>query len=289
MALPPAALLVLYLAYRQEALPAPAAVPAVGNNSRPSLAALVAVGIAVEFCVIYFGAELLATDSLSSTSAASAMSGFYVGILVGRLAGGRLVRRPGRTTSLLWASLALTTAGFALFWFCANPPRPSPGCSPPGSAWPTSSPSRSLSPRPPCPSKPTLPTAPPSSSGVSSSSPPRSPSVSSPTRWAFEPPSPPSLPHRHLRRPASPERTTRHPPTSRDPTTLSKRTPDLSGSTHVAQRGSARGTGLLRCGRGRGGEEGGLRAVLGGQSRRRCCVSSRDGASRRESVRCFPR
>ena len=85
------------------------------------LAALVAVGIAVEFCVIYFGAELLATDGWSSTSATTAMSGFYVGILAGRVAGGRLVRRPGRTTSLLWTSLALTTAGFTLFWLSADP------------------------------------------------------------------------------------------------------------------------------------------------------------------------
>ncbi len=126
MALPPAALLVLYFAYRHEALPAPAAVHEAGQEPRLPLAvwllaALVAVGIAVEFCVIYFGAELLATDGWSSTSATTAMSGFYVGILAGRVAGGRLVRRPGRTTSLLWTSLALTTAGFTLFWLSADP------------------------------------------------------------------------------------------------------------------------------------------------------------------------
>ncbi|MHB8296282.1 MAG: MFS transporter [Acidimicrobiales bacterium] len=126
MVLPAVALLVLYLVYRHEALPALAAAPA-GDRARQMplavwlLAALVAVCIAVEFCVIYFGAELLSTDGLSPTSAAAAMSGFYVGILVGRLAGGRLVRRPGRTRSLLWGSLALTTAGFVLFWLCASP------------------------------------------------------------------------------------------------------------------------------------------------------------------------
>lgn len=126
MDLPAAALLVLYLVYRHEALPARAAVHAGGHKPRLSLAvwllaALVAVGIAVEFCVIYFGAELLATDGWSSTSATTAMSGFYVGILAGRVAGGRLVRRPGRTTSLLWASLGVTVTGFTLFWLCASP------------------------------------------------------------------------------------------------------------------------------------------------------------------------
>lgn len=126
MALPAVALAGLYLAYRHEALPALPAGPARAGTPRLPLAlwllaALVAVGIAVEFCVIYFGAELLVTDGLSSRSAAIAMSGFYVGILVGRLAGGRLVRSPGRITSLLWASLAITAAGFGLFWFCASP------------------------------------------------------------------------------------------------------------------------------------------------------------------------
>jgi MFS family permease len=49
------------------------------------------------------------------------MSGFYLGILAGRLASAWLTRRPGRTVPLLWASLAVTAAGFLLFWRADRP------------------------------------------------------------------------------------------------------------------------------------------------------------------------
>lgn len=124
MGLPAATLGALYLAYRRQALPPPAArLGGAALRLPPAvwiLAALVAVGIAVEFCVIYFGAQLLAADGVSPRGAATAMSGFYVGILAGRLAGARLLRRPGRTAGLLWASLAVTAAGFAAFWLLTS-------------------------------------------------------------------------------------------------------------------------------------------------------------------------
>jgi MFS family permease len=85
------------------------------------LAALVALGIAVEFCVVYFGAELLTATGLRPAQAAAAMSGFYLGILVGRVGGAWLTRRPGRDIQLLWASLAVTWAGFLLFWLAPLP------------------------------------------------------------------------------------------------------------------------------------------------------------------------
>jgi hypothetical protein len=37
-----------------------------------------------EFCPVYFGAELLAGTGLRTAQAATAMSGFYLGILAGR-------------------------------------------------------------------------------------------------------------------------------------------------------------------------------------------------------------
>ena len=46
---------------------------------------------------------------------------FYVGILVGRLAGAGLTVRPGRSVALVWASLALTAAGFVVFWLAGHP------------------------------------------------------------------------------------------------------------------------------------------------------------------------
>jgi cyanate permease len=79
-------------------------------------AALTGVGTAVEFCLVYFGTEVLIDTGLSTAAAATALSSNYLGILVGRLAGAVLTRRPGRTIPLLHASLAITAAGFLLFW-----------------------------------------------------------------------------------------------------------------------------------------------------------------------------
>ena len=115
----------LYLRYRHQPLPE---APVSRGHGRVRLsracwilAAMVAVGIAIEFCVIYFGAELLVTTGLRTTEAATAMSGFYFGILAGRVGGVWLIRRAGRTVSLLWVSLAVTMAGFFLFWLAGAP------------------------------------------------------------------------------------------------------------------------------------------------------------------------
>ncbi len=126
MGLPAAVFAVLYLRYRHEPLrPAPIARPAGGRARLPLLcwllATLVAVGIAVEFCPVYFGAELLTTDGLRTGQAATAMSGFYLGILVGRVGAAWLTRRAGRAVPLLCASLTVTIAGFLLFWLATQP------------------------------------------------------------------------------------------------------------------------------------------------------------------------
>ena len=126
MGLPVLVLAGLYLRYRRQPLPAaPAARPG-GSPARLPLAcwllaAMVAVGIAVEFCPIYFGAELLTATGLRTAQAATAMSGFYLGILSGRLGGAWLTRRAGRTVPVLYASLAVTAAGFLAFWLAGLP------------------------------------------------------------------------------------------------------------------------------------------------------------------------
>jgi MFS family permease len=125
LGLPALILAGLYLRYRHQPLPAPAGRPATGRARLPLscwlLATLVAVGIAVEFCLVYFGAEVLTAAGLHAAQAATAMSGFYLGILAGRIGGAWLTRRAGRTVSLLWASLAVTAAGFLLFWLAGLP------------------------------------------------------------------------------------------------------------------------------------------------------------------------
>jgi MFS family permease len=116
----------LYLRYRHQPLPAAPAGRPSGRQARLSpscwlLAAMVAVGIAIEFCLIYFGTEALTATGLRTAQAATAMSGFYLGILGGRVGGVRLTRRAGRTVPLLAASLVVTAAGFGLFWMADQP------------------------------------------------------------------------------------------------------------------------------------------------------------------------
>lgn len=139
LALPVLALGALYLRYRrlplaQPQAPQPRQTVQPGHTAQPQPAArsgsgrrlpraclayawLVAAGIAAEFCVVYFGAELLlAHTRLSTAGAATAMSLFYAGILVGRLAGSGLTRAAGRARGLIWVSLAVTVAGLLAFW-----------------------------------------------------------------------------------------------------------------------------------------------------------------------------
>jgi MFS family permease len=77
--------------------------------------------LAVEFCMVYFGAELLTSAGLRTAQAAIAMSAFYLGSLGGRVGGAWLTRRAGRSVRLLCVSLAVTAAGFLLFWLAGLP------------------------------------------------------------------------------------------------------------------------------------------------------------------------
>jgi len=126
MGLPVVVLAGLYLRYRRLPLAPPAAGrPDSGRARLPLscwlLASLVAAGVAAEFCLVYFGAELLTVTGLRTDQAATAMSGFYLGILGGRGGAAWLTRRAGRAVVLLWASLAITAAGFLLFWLAGQP------------------------------------------------------------------------------------------------------------------------------------------------------------------------
>lgn len=127
-AIPALAFALLWLAYRH--VPLPDAMPHHDHEPTRSrrlpltcwlLTLLTAIGIAVEFCPVYFGTEQLRTTGLSTTSAATALGAFYLGILAGRIAGAALTVRQGRTVTLLWASLALTAGGFVLFWLTDQP------------------------------------------------------------------------------------------------------------------------------------------------------------------------
>ncbi len=123
MLIPVIGMAVAWLAYRNLMLPEVAAHPQPIADRSPLptrfwiLAVLVALGIGIEFCLIYFGAELLVhSEHLSAADAGGALSLFFAGLLAGRLIGGRLTRRPGRAGPLILLSLAVVTAGFAVLW-----------------------------------------------------------------------------------------------------------------------------------------------------------------------------
>lgn len=125
-ALPVVVLVALYLRYRREPLPARPRGPGTATTGRLPLACwifavLTALGSAIEFCLVYFGPQMLLRTGLSAAAAGTALSGNYLGILVGRVAGARITRRPGRGVALLYASLALTGAAVVLFWLTGEP------------------------------------------------------------------------------------------------------------------------------------------------------------------------
>ncbi|MFC3739870.1 MFS transporter [Paractinoplanes deccanensis] len=125
-ALPGVVLVVLYLRYRRASLPAVPRSHAAGRRGRLPLACwlfavLTAVSSAIEFCLVYFGPQMLLGTGLSAAAAGTALSANYLGILVGRLLGARITRRAGRGVPLLYGSLALTGAAFVLFWLAGHP------------------------------------------------------------------------------------------------------------------------------------------------------------------------
>ncbi|HSK99766.1 MAG TPA: MFS transporter [Rubrobacteraceae bacterium] len=79
------------------------------------------LGVSVEWCVAYWGADFLENGvGLERSAAATALSVFFVAMLAGRVLGSRLARSlpSGR---LLLITLCVALAGFPLFWLSAVP------------------------------------------------------------------------------------------------------------------------------------------------------------------------
>jgi predicted MFS family arabinose efflux permease len=125
-ALPAIILAVLYLRYRRQPLPVRSEHHAAKGAGGLPMACwlflvLTAISSAIEFCLVYFGPQVLIGAGFSAAAAGTALSSNYLGILIGRLVGARLIRRPGRGVALMWASLAVTFASVVLFWLTDVP------------------------------------------------------------------------------------------------------------------------------------------------------------------------
>jgi cyanate permease len=125
-ALPAVALALLYLRYRRQPLPASPRQRAATRGGRLPLACwlfaiLTGVSSGIEFCLVYFGPQLLIDAGWTAAAASTAMSSNLAGVLAGRLLGARLTRHAGRAVGLLSGSLAITFGSVVLFWLTDQP------------------------------------------------------------------------------------------------------------------------------------------------------------------------
>ncbi len=80
------------------------------------------LAVAIEFCMILWSADYLENVlGLGKANAAQAVSLFLGGMIVGRYAGSRLVRRFSETR-LVTADIVIAAAGFICFWAAPAPP-----------------------------------------------------------------------------------------------------------------------------------------------------------------------
>lgn len=85
------------------------------------------LAVSIEFCMIFWSADFLEKElGLPQASAAQAVSLFLGGMILGRLAGSILVRRM-KTEAVIFISVALTAAGFLLYWTAVTPQTGLPG------------------------------------------------------------------------------------------------------------------------------------------------------------------
>jgi fucose permease len=127
LVLPVAALALLAARFRTEPL-GRARTHASGQASSSALPArfwvyfgVLFLGVSVEWCVAYWGADFLENGAgLRRSAAATALSIFFAAMLAGRLLGSRLARGM-RGGVLLLATLCVALAGFPVFWLSAMP------------------------------------------------------------------------------------------------------------------------------------------------------------------------
>jgi fucose permease len=76
---------------------------------------VVIVGVAIEWCMVYWSADFLVQEGMSKASAAGWLTIFFIAEIIGRFVGSRLARAI-RASQLIVLSIVVTVAGFLLFW-----------------------------------------------------------------------------------------------------------------------------------------------------------------------------
>jgi MFS family permease len=117
------ALIGIALRFRGATIPAirPSAGPFTGPSSRlpaPFWAywAVLVLSVAIEWSLVFWGADFLANVvGLSRTAAAATMSVYFLAMVLGRFTGSRLTRRL-TASSLLMIALGVALIGFLIFW-----------------------------------------------------------------------------------------------------------------------------------------------------------------------------
>ena len=115
--------ILLYLSFRKASVPAAASAPSALTQARQPLPFLywafwtaIVLAVSAEFCMVSWSADYLKNAlGMSITVAAQAVSLFFVGMALGRLAGSLLVRRFS-TPRVVTASIVVAGVGFLLFW-----------------------------------------------------------------------------------------------------------------------------------------------------------------------------
>ena len=122
-------LALLALCFGREPFPQPARAGRTDGAARAPLPAafwaywiVMLLIVSTEFCLLLWGADFLATvGGLTRSGAAAALSGFLLAVVVGRLVGSRLAGYIV-DTRLFRGALALTGAGFGLYWLAGWAP-----------------------------------------------------------------------------------------------------------------------------------------------------------------------
>jgi fucose permease len=77
---------------------------------------VVVLGVAIEWCMVYWGADFLVKEGgLSKAGAAGLLTIFFVAAIIGRFVGSRLARMM-QASGLVLLSILVATVGFLLFW-----------------------------------------------------------------------------------------------------------------------------------------------------------------------------